>query len=281
MSSILFNIPSLISQSKLRRHNAAIEKSIQRLSTGQAINQASDDPLGNSLSESMRAQLRGMSQAKRNASDGAALLQIAEGSCGQITEILQRMRELANQGANDTLTSTERSYLQIEFHGLQQEINRITSSTQFNGKNLLDGSTNSFSSLTKPGVLHFGPDNQEYEDFYKVNLMPVTVGSLGLLSTSVGTQGSCRGALDDIDMALQSINSVRSSLGALINRMDHVVERIDTRSADLQDTESKIRDTDFAKETTELAIKQILQQSSIAMISQANSQPQSVLQLFQ
>lgn len=280
MSSILFNIPSLIGQSKLRVHNQDMSRSIERMSTGQRINRSSDDPLGNSISEEMRTQLRGMAQAKRNASEGAALLQIAEGACGEITDILQRMRELATQSSNDTLTSSERHYLDVELGGLRQELGRIASSTQFNGKNLLDGTTNSFSSASQPGVLHIGANDQEYEDFVRVHLMPITAGALGLELTGLSTQAGSVSAMTDIDLAIRSVSIIRSSLGALVNRMDHAVETLSEKSSDLQSVESKIRDTDFAKEMTDLTVKQILQQSSIAMLSQANSQPQSLLQLF-
>jgi len=280
MSGILFNIPSMISQSKLRVHNQDLTRAITRMSTGERINSAADDPYGYSESEKMRGQLRGMAQAKRNASEGAALLQIAEGACGEITSILQRMRELAVQGANDTLSSSERHYLNEELSGLRQELNRIASSTEFNGKNLLDGSTGSFASLEHPGVLHVGPNDQEHEDFVSVNLMPITVGSLGIEDVGLTTQAGCGSAITELDLAIGSVGTVRSALGSLVNRMDHVVERLSLNSTDLQSEESSIRDADFAHEVTQMTLKQILQQSSIAMIAQANSQPQSVLSLF-
>jgi flagellin len=280
MSSILFNIPSLISQSKLRMHNQDMMRSVQRMSTGQRINQSSDDPLGNSISEEMRTQLRGMAQARRNASEGAALLQIAEGSCSEMSSILQRMRELAVQGANDTMTSTERHYLNIEMSGLRHELDRISSASQYNGKSLLDGGEGSFASASNPGVLHVGANDQEHEDFVKVRILPLTAGTLGLQGVAIRSQAESVLALEDLDNAIRSVGTVRSNLGSMVNRMDHVAERLAENSNDLQSAESKIRDTDYAKEATALSVKQILQQSSIAMIAQANSQPQSVLELF-
>lgn len=280
MSSILFNIPSLISQSKLRVHVRDTERAMERLATGQRINRAADDPVGCTVSENMRSQLRGMTMASRNASEGAALLQIAEGACGEITTMLQRMRELAVQSSNDTLTSTERQYAQIEFAGLRQEINRISGGTQYNGKNLLDGSSLSFSSLSQSGVLHFGANNQEYEDYTEVNMAPVTSTTLGLDGSSVSTQAGSLAALAELDSALETLGAQRSKMGALVNRMDRAVENLSLKSNDLQTVESQIRDADFAKETTQMTLNQILQQSSIAMLAQANSQPQSVLELF-
>lgn len=280
VSSVLFNIPAMIGHSQLRMHNRDAERAIQRMSTGMRINSAADDPLGNSISEDMRSQLRGMAQAQRNASEGASLLQVAEGSCAEITAVLQRMRELAVQCSNDTLSSAERNYLDNEFVGLRHEIARIAISSEFNGKNLLEGGLDSFSNPDQPGVLQIGANDQEYEDFLRVEIMPITVGSLGIEATGITTQASAAMAIDDLDAAIRSVSSVRSNLGALVNRLDNTTQMLMARSSDLQKAESDIRDTDYAMEATALSVKQILQQSSIAMLAQANSQPQSVLALF-
>ncbi len=274
------NVQSVMGQVKLRGYDRDMETSIQRMSTGNRINSSADDPYGISEANKMRHQVRSMEQAQRNGTEGNALLQIAEGGCEEITDILQRMRELAVQSSTDTLTSTERVYLQHEFSGLRQEVDRIAAGSSYNGISLLDGASGSFTSTGRPGVLQIGTYNQEYEDFLNVEIMPITVGSLGLADAELSTHEGAVTALDSLEAALASVNSERSKLGGLINHIDSAMENLALRKTDMEDFEGRIRDVDFAKESTAMATTQVLRQVSAAMIAQANAQPQSLLALL-
>lgn len=309
------NISAMITQSALGTNNSAMSKSLEKLSTGLRINRAQDDAAGLAVSEQMRAQIRGLGKAKQNAQDGIALLQIAEGAAGEITNILQRQRELAVQSSNDTLTSTERKYLDNEFQSLSKEINRIAASTNYNGMNLLDGSSGSFGAVnmsgsatpgdpgatmqatasgytldgtmgSKPYTLHIGPNNKKQTDGktatdeIAISYSALTQNSLNLTNQSITTQQGATKAIDELDIALKSVNEVRSNLGTYINRMEYTVSNINNLEYNTQDAESRIRDVDFAQETTSFTKNQILVQSSTAMLSQANSLPQNVLSLL-
>ena len=305
------NISAMITQQSLFNNNNAMSKSLEKLSTGLRVNRAQDDAAGLAVSEQMRTQIRGLGKAKSNAQDGIALLQIAEGAAGEITNILQRQRELAVQSSNDTLTSTERKYLDNEFQSLSKEINRIASSTNYNGMNLLDGTSTSFGSVnmtgatttdvgthlqtagytvdgsmgSKPFTLHVGPNNKTDTngtavDEIAISYMALTQDSLGLTNQSVTTQAGAVAAIDQLDTAIQSVNEVRSNLGTYINRLEYTVSNIANLEYNTQDAESRIRDVDFAQETTRFTKNQILVQSSTAMLSQANSLPQNVLSLL-
>jgi flagellin len=302
------NISAMITQTALNTNNSSMSKSLEKLSTGLRINRAQDDAAGLAVSEQMRTQIRGLGKAKSNAQDGIALLQIAEGAAGEITNVLQRQRELAVQASNDTLTSTERKYLDNEFQSLSKEINRIAASTNYNGMNLLDGSSSSFGSVnmsgqttlsgalggystdgtmgSKPLTLHVGPNNKTQADGttstdeVAISYMALTQDSLGLTSQSVGTQAAAVAAIDELDKAIGSVNEVRSNLGTYINRLEYTVSNISNLEYNTTDAESRIRDVDFATETTSFTKNQILVQSSTAMLSQANSLPQNVLSLL-
>jgi len=305
------NISAMITQTALANNNSSMSKSLEKLSTGLRVNRAQDDAAGLAVSEQMRTQIRGLGKAKQNAQDGIALLQIAEGAAGEITNILQRQRELSVQAANDTLTSTERKYLDNEFQSLSKEINRIAASTNYNGMNLLDGATTSFGSVnmsgfttlqsglnaygankldgsmgSKPLTLHIGPNNRMQSDGrtstdeIAISYMAMTQNSLGLTNESITTQAGARSTLDTIDLAIQSVNEVRSNLGTYINRLEYTVANISNLEYNTQDAESRIRDVDFAYETTNFTKNQILVQSSTSMLSQANSLPQNVLSLL-
>jgi len=303
------NVSAMVTQSALAKNNSEMSKSLHKLSTGLRINGAQDDAAGLAVSEQMRTQIRGLGKAKSNAEDGIALLQIAEGAAGEITDILQRQRELAVQASNDTLTSTERKYLDNEFQSLSTEINRIAASTNYNGMNLLDGSSGSFGSVnmsgqttlasglsayttdgtmtSKPMTLHVGPNNRMQSgsstastDEIAISYMAMTKDSLGLTSLSVGTQAGASDAIGSLDTAIQSVNEVRSNLGTYINRLEYTVSNISNLESNTTDAESRIRDVDFATETTKFTKNQILVQSSTAMLSQANSLPQNVLSLL-
>ncbi|MBF0430990.1 MAG: flagellin [Fibrobacteria bacterium] len=288
------NIAAMITQNSGRTQQGNLQKSLEKLSTGMRINRASDDAAGLSVSEQLRTQIRGLKQAQSNASDGIGLLQIAEGAANEISSLLQRMRELAVQSANDTLTSTERSYTNTEFQALMTEISRIGQATQYNGMTLLDGASGSFGvSGGSASVIHVGANNNSGQasgtvDTLSISVDALTLGALGITlqaaggttTTNITNQSNSFNAITSIDGAIKSINNMRADMGAYINRLDHAINNIANQTFNTQDAEARIRDVDFATETTQFTKSQILAQSSTAMLSQANLIPQSVLQLL-
>ena len=288
------NVAAMVAQNSGRTQNNNLRKSLEKLSTGLRINRASDDAAGLSVSEQLRTQVRGLKQAQSNANDGIALLQIAEGAANEVSAILQRMRELAVQSANDTLTSTERGYTNQEFQALMEEIQRISRASQYNGMTLLDGESGSFGvNGGVASVLHIGANNNQGNvsgsiDTMRVGIDAITLGALGLTlvaadstnSTNVTSQANAFQAITSIDTALRSINNMRSDMGAYINRLEHAINNIANQHYNTQDAEARIRDVDFATETTFFTKSQILTQSATAMLAQANAVPQTVLQLL-
>ncbi|NLB63859.1 MAG: flagellin [Fibrobacter sp.] len=272
------NISAMITQSALGNADNSMGKSLEKLSTGLRVNRASDDAAGLAVSERLRAQVRGLGRAKMNAQDGIALLQIAEGALNEMDSILQRQRELAVQAASDTLTSADRSYLNVEYGQLNQEIDRIASSTQYNGMNLLNGTG---FGAAGGSVLHIGANSGD-SDKITIGITTISSGSLGVSSSTAGVtaQGSANSTIGTIDTAMGTVNSLRSNLGAYINRLEHAINGIANQEYNTQDAESRIRDVDFAYETTNFTRNQILVQSSTAMLGQANLAPQSVLSLL-
>jgi flagellin len=271
----------MIGTGALQSQQAFLNKSLEKLSTGLRINRASDDAAGLSVSESLRSRIRGMGRAKANAEDGIALLQIAEGATGEINNILQRMRELSIQSATDTMTTTERGFIDKEYQQLLNEISRITLSASYNGMTLLDGSPGSFGVAGgNASVLHIGAGSSPSVDRLAITINAMTLGSLGVMNTGVSTGASALAALSSIDNAIKSVNTMRSDMGAYVNRLEFAVANLDNQVYNTQDAESRIRDTDFAKETTEFTRAQILTQSATAMLAQANQVPQSVLSLL-
>ena len=277
------NISSMIGQGALSTQQTALGKSLEKLSTGMRINRASDDAAGLSVSESLRAKIRGMGRAKGNAEDGIALVQIAEGATGEINNILQRMRELSIQSSTDTMTTTERSYTDKEFGQLMSEITRISNSASYNGMTLLDGASSSFgASGGSASVLHIGSGSSATTDRLSITVNAMTLGALGLnqTTTSVSTSATALTSLSLIDTAIKSVNTMRSDMGAYVNRLEFAISNLGNQIYNTQDAESRIRDVDFAKETTEFTRAQILTQSATSMLSQANQVPQGVLSLL-
>jgi flagellin len=277
------NISSMIGQGALKSQQVSLGKSLEKLSTGLRINRASDDAAGLSVSESLRAQVRGMGRAKSNAEDGIALLQIAEGATGEINNILQRMRELAIQSSTDTMTTTERSYTDKEFGQLMNEITRISNSASYNGMTLLDGAAGSFGvSGGAASVLHIGAGSNAAVDRLSITVSSMSLGAIGLDATTsaVSTSSSALSALSLIDTAIRSVNTMRSDMGAYVNRLEFAISNLSNQIYNTQDAESRIRDVDFAKETTEFTRSQILTQSATSMLAQANQVPQGVLSLL-
>lgn len=248
-------------------------KATEKLSSGLRINRAGDDAAGLAISEKMRGQIRGLNQASRNAQDGISLIQTAEGALQETHSILQRMRELAVQSANDTNVSVDRENLQKEVSELQNEINRIASQTQFNTKNLLTGEASGM-------VFQIGANKDQ--------IMTLTIGTMNAEALSVNNIniGSGTGAksisdmIDTINNAINKVSTERAKLGANQNRLEHTIANLDNSSENLQAAESRVRDVDMAKEMMNFSKSNILQQAAQAMLAQANNAPQGVLQLL-
>ncbi len=274
------NISSLITQGALSQVNLANQKTIEKLSTGLRINRASDDAAGLSISENLRTQVRGLGVAKRNALDGVALLQIAEGGLNEISALLQRMRELAVQSANDTLTSTERNYTNQEYTSLMSEIDRIVNSTVYNGQSLLNG--DGFGAVGgASSVLHIGPNNQATDEIViQIDTMTTAGSVMNIQGSNLAGHESATSAITSLDFAVNQVNSARSDLGAYVNRLEHAINNIINQEHNNQSAESLIRDTDYAIETATFTKNQILVQSATAMLAQANMIPQNVLSLL-
>jgi flagellin len=288
MPRINHNVPAMVTSTALRQVDRDLQKSLERLSTGLRINRGADDAAGLSVSEQLRTQVRGLNMGSRNIQDGVALLNIAEGALIEVESMLQRMRELAIQAANDTLTSVERGYIQIEANELSSEIDRIVQGTQYNSQKLLNGDA---PWGTAPGgVLHIGPNNyvdpatgtNADEIVFQIN--SVTTASLGVDANAAmvdyNTQAGATAAINSLDTALGSVNTIRATLGAKVNRLEHALTNQENQEQNMQAAESVIRDTDFATETTKYTRNQILTQSSTAMLAQANVAPKNVLNLL-
>jgi flagellin len=273
------NIPSMITQASMFRVGRDLNKSLERLSTGLRINRASDDAAGLGVSENLRTQVNGTAQAAKNAQDGISALNIAEGAANEISAILQRMRELAVQSANDTLTSVERAYTNQEFTALRSEINRISEVTNFNGMALLSNVSGS-ERFGDDDVLWVDANDRVGADSITISINTISSTSIGVGTSTVDNGANAQSAITALDSAINSVNSMRSDLGAYINRLEHSINNLHISNSNQQAAESQIRDVDFAHETAQYTRNQILIQSGTAMLAQANMVPQTVLQLL-
>ena len=246
-------------------------KSTEKLSSGYRINRAGDDAAGLSISEKMRSQIRGLDKASSNAQDGISLIQVAEGALNETHSILQRMNELATQAANDTNTTTDRTAIQKEINALTSEISRISSTTQFNTMNLLDGQ---FSGKN----LQIGALNGQK---IQITIGAMNASSIGVKNLDVTTFSSAGAAMSNIQKAIDKVSTQRSALGAVQNRLEHTIKNLDTTSENTSSAESRIRDTDMAKEMVSYSKNNILMQAGQSMLAQANQQNQGVLSLIQ
>ncbi|KMQ52991.1 Flagellin protein FlaA [Chitinispirillum alkaliphilum] len=277
------NISSMVTQGTLNRVNREMSTSLERLSTGLRINRASDDAAGLGVSENLRTQVRGTAQARRNAQDGIAALTIAEGAANEISDILQRMRELAVQSANDTLTDTERAYTNQEFQQLISEIDRIAEVTNYNGMKLISD-TEGHTTNTRFGVGEGSnvwiDANASDSDRIQVQIAVLSTEGLNIDDQDLTDQASSVEAITALDAAIDDVNTMRSDMGAYINRLDHAINNLTISNTNQQAAESLIRDVDFAHESSRFTRNQILTQSGTAMLAQANMVPQSVLSLI-
>lgn len=273
--SVNTNVMSLNAQRNLNNTQASMATSLARLSSGLRVNSAKDDAAGLAIAERMNAQVRGLSVGIRNANDGISLAQTAEGALGSMTESLQRMRELAVQAANGTNTSADRSSLDAEFQQLDTEISRVIAGTTFNGKIIIGSSA---------GATRFQVGaNATANDRITVTTtnMSTNAAVIAVNAASVGTSAGADAALAVIDTALDTVNSERATLGAVQSRIDSAIRSLDATRQNTAAARGRIMDADFAAETANLTRSQILQQAGVAMLSQANSAPQTVLSLLQ
>ncbi len=270
------NVASLNAQRNLGSTRISMNKSLEKLSSGQRINRAGDDAAGLAISENLKAQIKGLGQAERNAEDGISLVQIAEGALGEVSNILIRLRELSVQAASDTIGSTERKFLNVEFEQLTSEVDRIANSTEFNRVPLLNGTGAVFD-------IQIGTRNDPISDrlTFDASSADVNVAALGLNLASVSDKISAQNSLTSIDQAIISVSGIRADFGALQNRLQSTVNNIQTSIENLAAANSRVRDTDVAAETAELTKQNILMTAGTSVLAQANSSTNNALSLIQ
>ena len=269
------NTSSLNAMRAMAGTRAGLDRSLERLSSGNRINHSGDDAAGLAISENLRAQIRGLRQAKRNAQDGISLLQVSEGGLNEIANMLIRMRELGIQAASDTIGDTERQFVDREFQSLKQEIDRIAQATSFNGTPLLNGRAGVFE-------VQVGVRNNPLVDrvVYNGERADATVESLNLAGESVSTKPGAQMGLSAIDDALNRVSSIRADLGAIQNRMQSTIQNLAIADENLSAANSRIRDTDMAEEVSEMTKNNILMQAGVSVLGQANAMNQSALKLL-
>ena len=269
------NVVALTANRHLFKNDEALNKALERLSSGLRINRSADDAAGLAIAEKMRAQTKGLTMASQNALDGISLIQTAEGALSETAAIVQRMRELAVQAANDIATVSDRTAIHDELTQLSAEVDRIARATQFNTQTLLNGGPIAQSGIT----LQIGAN---YKQEMNVLIETSDALALGVLMTqiSIDNAASASNSIKQLDTALSKVNATRSKLGAMINRLEHSISNLDVQNQNLRAAESRIRDLDMAAEMAEMTRAQVLMQSSQAMLAQANQAPQSILSLL-
>lgn len=272
------NIAAMNTYNRLTAANTAKTNSLAKLSSGSRINKAGDDAAGLAISEKMKSQIGGLTQAKRNAQDGISLVQTAEGALNESHSILERMRDLALQGANDTLTSDDRSSINKELTALHEELTRIASTTEFNTKNLLNTDNNEF-------TFQIGANEQQ--------TLSVVIGKMDgktllksvadkfIIDSKASNVRKANGMISVIDKAIATVSDQRAALGAVQNRLEHTINNLTATNENLSDANSRIRDVDMAEEMMTFTKSNILSQAATSMLAQANAMPNSVLNLLQ
>jgi flagellin len=272
---IATNVQSLAAQRNLSVNNSAQQQSLEKLASGTRINRAADDAAGLAISEKMRAGIRSINQDIRNANDGIAMIQTAEGAMNEVSNILVRFRELSIQAASDTIGDVERGFIDKEVSQLHSEVNRIASSTEFNGKKLLNG---------EGGVMdiQIGQNNNPEQDrfVFDVSQTNVTSEHLGVGGITVATKEAAQENLAKIDTAITTLSGNRASLGALQNRLTSSVSSLQIYNENLANARSRIKDVDMASETAELTKDNILTQANVSVLSQANQNSMMALKLL-
>ncbi len=268
------NVPSMEAQRNLATTQSKLATTFQRLSSGFRINGAADDAAGLAIADQMQADVRSYAVAERNTNNGISMAQTADGALGQLTGILQRMRELAEQGSNGDMNATDRGYLDTEYGQLKSEIDRITVSTQFNGNNLLSGATTTID--FQVGIQNTASDRLSVA-FGGVDLTTLGLGPSSLAgATATGSQT----ALGEVDIAMQAISSRRADFGAVLNRMQVSVSNLQSMRTNLSAAHGRIVDVDVAEESSMLAKSQVLAQAGTAILAQANQSSQLALSLL-
>lgn len=264
------NIPAMNTNRQLGINNNNTAKSLEKLSSGLRINRAGDDAAGLAISEKMRAQIRGLDMATKNAQDDISLIQTAEGSLGSLEDILQRMRELAVQSSNDTNTTSDRSQIQLEVTALTDEITRISTDTEFNTQKLLDG--------TFAGKkFHIGANSNQN---ISITIAAMSASGLSIQAIDITTQTGANAAISTIQIAIDTVSNARAKLGAVQNRLEYSIANLGVASENQSAAESRIRDVNMSKEMMQFTKSNILTQAATAMLAQANQAPQGVLQLL-
>ena len=270
------NVSSLNAQRNLSKTRHSQQKVLEQLSSGSRINRAGDDAAGLAISENLKAQIRGMQQAERNAADGISLVQIAEGGLSEVSSILIRLRELSVQAASDTIGPTERKFLNVEFEQLVAEVDRIANSTEFNRVPLLNGTGAVFD-------IQIGTRNDPLSDrlTFDASSADVNVAALGLNLASVADKISAQNTLAAIDSSIVSVSGIRADFGALQNRLQSTINNLQVSVENLSSANSRVRDADVASATAELTRSNILMQAGTSVLAQANNSTTSALTLIQ
>ena len=281
MTVINTNTGSIYAQHALISNSRGLDRTMQQLSTGRRINNSVDDVAGMAIATRLSSQIRGLNQAVRNANDGISIIQTAEGATEQVTNMLQRMRELAVQASNDTYNTDDRTFLNMEFQALNSQIDVIANNTQWNAANILNGPTRDNGS----GVFSFqvGANAQQTIDITFPNLRTSGTGSpllSSIVQTSITSTTVANSALGTISSALDKVNLERAKMGAIISRLEFTSDNLFSVSAKASESRSRIEDTDYSVATTDLARRNIIQQAAQSMLAQANQAPQLVLQLL-
>jgi flagellin len=269
------NVAALNAQKNLQFTQAGMNKSLARMSSGFRINQAADDAAGLAISENLKAQVRGLRQASRNANDGISLVQVAEGGLNEVSNMLIRLRELSVQAASDTIGDTERKFIDVEYQQLKSEIQRIAEVTTFNGRDLLNGTG---------GIIDIqvGTNNDAFKDRISFNASAAnsSVEALGVFAAGTGTKEGAQASIDMVDRAIVSVNAIRANFGAMQNRLSSTSANLAVADENLSAANSRIRDADIATESSELMRNNILMQAGVSVLAQANNAPQAALKLL-
>ena len=278
MLSINTNVGALKAASASYSVNKSMETSMQRLSTGKRINSSADDAAGHAIANRMTAEIQGLKQAIRNAADAQSLMGTAEGGIEEIQTMLLRLRELAVQSSNGTNSTADRTALQAEAAQLEAEISRISDNTTFAGQNILDGSLSGGLTIA---TFQIGADSGQTITL-SIPDMAATAATIEYsVNVTIGAFTNAQSAITELDEALSGVASVRADIASKMNRLDHTIANLDNVVTNLSQAKGRIEDADFAAETANLARTQVLQQASMAMLSQANASKQNILSLFQ
>lgn len=269
------NIQSISAQNNLSRVKRRLDGNLRKMSSGERITQAADDAAGLAISEKLKAQIRGLRQARRNAEDGISLIQTGEGALSEISSIVIRLRELAIQSSSDTVGDTERSFADLEFQSLKEEIERIAQGTEFNGLRLLDGQSGIFE--VQVGI-HNDPSLDRIS--YDGTKADATLVSLGISGTGIGGKEGAQQSLANLDEAIVKVNGIRAEFGALQNRLGSVINTLQINDENFSAANSRIRDVDVAAESADLARNTILAQAGVSVLAQANQTPSFALKLL-